>query len=79
MERNSLKLWRGLHGLRKNTHHVIPKGRVCPRNLLFLEAEKKSRSLASLGMTKSTFSAAILPAGFNPGKFETPQAEARAT
>jgi hypothetical protein len=38
--------------LRKNSHHVIPKGGVCPRNLLDLEAEKESRFLASLGMTE---------------------------
>ncbi len=55
-----------LHNLQNNNEGaaetvVIPKGGVCPRNLLFLGFAKKSRSLGrrgDLGMTKSAFSAA---------------------
>jgi hypothetical protein len=43
----SFRLWR----LRKKWRLVIPKGGVCPRNLLFAHFGGKSRSLASLGMT----------------------------
>jgi len=46
-----------LNRLRNNSHPVIPKGGVCPRNLLFLGSRAGNRSLASLGMTRNTFSA----------------------
>ena len=46
--------------LRKNSHHVIPKGGDCPRNLLFLGSreEKQIPRFARFtvnGMTKKSF------------------------
>jgi len=35
--------WFGLQGLRKSSQFVIPKGAVCPRNLLFLDRGEKKQ------------------------------------
>ena len=32
-----------LYGLRKDSHHIVPKGGVCPRNLLFLGSREENQ------------------------------------
>jgi hypothetical protein len=59
--------WRRLQWLRKNSKRVIPKGWVCPRNLLFLGfGEEKQIPRFARDDKKALFPQPVQPVGVGP-------------
>jgi hypothetical protein len=61
--------WRRLQWLRKNSKRVIPKGWVCPRNLLFLGfGEEKQIPRFARDDKKALFPQPVQPVRVGPCK-----------